>query len=189
MSTSPHPDPIDYEQVDSPERALKYAIQHLAGDRAEIVEGVITPMSPTWAHENAADLIREQIGPRMRALGLRAGSGNLDLPGSANYYVPDLAVVPADLARTEGALVPDQTLLVVEVTSPSNGDTDRAVKRRRYAQYGAPLYLLIDRQEQTCTLFSQPGRLGYTRVEGPHPFGVTIRLPEPFDLDLDTTGL
>jgi Uma2 family endonuclease len=185
VSTAPAA-PGDYSHVTDPERALKYAVQHIAGDRAEIIEGVITPMSPSWAHENVTDLIREQIGPRMRQLGLRAGSGNLDLPGSENWYIPDLAVVPADLAKTEGALLPDQTVLVVEVTSPSNSDTDRTVKRRRYAQYGAPLYLLVDRQEGSCTLFSQPARLGYTRVEGPHLFGTTLRLPEPFDLDLDT---
>ncbi|MEV7175176.1 Uma2 family endonuclease [Kitasatospora sp. NPDC093679] len=185
MSTA-HAGPGDYSRVPNPEQALKYAIRHIAGERVEIIEGVITPVSPSWAHESAVDLIREQIGPRMRALGLRAGSGNLDLPGTENFYVPDLAVVPAALAKTEGALLPDQTVLVVEVTSPSNGDTDRTAKRRRYAQYGAPLYLLVDRQERVCTLFSQPGRLGYTLVEGPRPFGVPVRLPAPFGLDLDT---
>ncbi|MGW4893353.1 Uma2 family endonuclease [Kitasatospora sp. NPDC004240] len=186
MSTAAH-DPGDYS-VSDPERALKYAIQHVAGDRAEIIEGVITPMSPSWAHENASDLVREQIGPRMRELGLRAGSGNLDLPGSENWFIPDLAVVPKDLAaKTEGALVPDRTLLVVEVTSPSNGETDRTVKRRRYGQYGAPLYLLIDRQRRECTVFAEPGRLGYQRLDGPHPFGTAVHLPAPFDLDLDTT--
>ncbi|MBV6696849.1 Uma2 family endonuclease [Kitasatospora aureofaciens] len=185
MSTA-HAGPGDYSRVPNPEQALKYAIQHIAGPRVEIIEGVITPVSPSWAHESAIDLIREQIGPRMRELGLRAGSGNLDLPGTANFYQPDLAVVPAELAKTEGALLPDQTLLVVEVTSPSNGDTDRTTKRRRYSQFGAPVYLLVDRQERTCTLFSQPGELGYTLVEGPHPFGVPVRLPAPFDLDLAT---
>ncbi|MBO1417604.1 Uma2 family endonuclease, partial [Streptomyces sp. FH025] len=178
MSTA-HIGPGDYSRVPNPEQALKYAIQHIAGDRVEIVEGVITPVSPSWAHESAIDLIREQIGPRLRELGLRAGSGNLDLPGTENFYVPDMAVVPAELARTEGALLPDQTVLVVEVTSPSNGDTDRTVKRRRYGQFGAPLYLLVDRQDRACTLFSQPTSLGYTRAEGPHPFGVAVRLPEP----------
>ncbi|WP_405011969.1 Uma2 family endonuclease [Kitasatospora sp. NBC_01539] len=188
MSTAPGPG--DYSTVSDPERALKYAIRHIAGDRAEIVEGVITPMSPSWAHENAADLIRERIGPRMRELGLRAGSGNLDLPGTENFYIPDLAVVPAGLAaRTEGALLPEQTLLVVEVTSPTNADTDRTVKRRRYAQFGAPLYLLVDRQNAVCTLFSEPGRLGYTGVDGPRPFGARLHLPDPFDIDLDTGGL
>jgi Uma2 family endonuclease len=179
--------PQAYRHIDNPEQALKYAVHHIAGDRAEIIEGVITTMSPSWAHENAADLIREQIGPRMRELGCRAGSGNLDLPGTENFYIPDLAVVPAELAKSEGPLLPDQTLLVVEVTSPSNGDTDRTVKRRRYAQYGAPLYLLVDRQERTVTLFSDPGELGYTRVEGPRRFGAVLSLPEPWGIDLDTS--
>lgn len=82
--------------------------------------------------------------------------------------------------------MPDQTLLVVEVTSDSIGDTDRIVKRRRYAEYGAPLCLLVDRQEHACTLFSAPGPLGYTLVDGPHPFGTPIRLPEPFGVELAT---
>ncbi|MGW7447895.1 Uma2 family endonuclease [Kitasatospora sp. NPDC054795] len=187
MSTA-HIGPGDYSRVPNPEQALKYAIQHIAGERVEIVEGVITPVSPSWEHENTVDLIRLQIGPRQLELGLRSGSGNLDLPGTENYYIPDLALVPVKLAvNNPGALLPDQTALVVEVTSPSNAETDRTVKRRRYAQFGAPLYLLVDRQERTCTLFSQPGALGWTRVEGPHPFGVPVRLPEPFELDLDTS--
>lgn len=182
MSTQPH----SYA-ADDPETALKYAIQHYEGDRVQIVEGVITPTSPSWDHENVVDVIREQIGPVMRKLDCRAGSGNLDLPGSPNWYVPDLAVVPKELARGGGALLPDQTLLIVEVTSDSNGGTDRIVKRRRYAEYGAPLYLLVDRQEQACTLYSEPGELGYTRVAGPHRFGKSIRLPHPFELDLETS--
>ncbi|MEU5614225.1 Uma2 family endonuclease [Streptomyces sparsogenes] len=186
MSVQPHSDTASYV-ADDPETALKYAIQHVRGDRVQIVEGVIEPLSPSWDHENAADLIREQIGPTLRRLDCRAGSGDLDLPGSNNWYVPDLAVVPRDLVKGARALLPDQTLLVVEVTSDSNGDTDRIVKRRRYAEYRAPLYLLVDRQERTCTLYSKPGDLGYTEVHGPHPFGTPIRLPEPFDLELDTS--
>lgn len=157
-------------------------------DRTQIIEGVVEPLWPSWDHEAAADSVREQIGPVVRRLECVAGSGNLDLPGSSNWYVPDIAVVPRALAKGAGALLPDQTLLVVEVTSESNGDTDRTAKRRRYAEYGAPLYLLIDRQERTCTLFSEPGRLGYTAVSGPHPFGTSLRLPAPFDLTLDTGG-
>ncbi|MGK5451150.1 Uma2 family endonuclease [Streptomyces radiopugnans] len=184
MSAQPH----SYAAAD-PETALKYAIQHIRGDRVQIVEGVIEPVSPSWDHEAAADAVREQIGPAVRRLGCVAGSGNLDLPGSSNWYVPDLAVVPRDLAKGAGALLPDQTLLVVEVTSESNADTGRTAKRRRYAEYGAPLYLLVDRQERACTLFAEPGELGYTRVEGPHPFGTPVRLPEPFAVELDTSAL
>ncbi|WP_405020952.1 Uma2 family endonuclease [Kitasatospora sp. NBC_00070] len=175
--------------VSDPERALKYAIEHVAGDRTELVEGVITPVSVPWADERASGLVRRQLSPRLQELNLVAGSGNLDLPGSENWYIPDLAVVPAELAKTEGALLPDQTLLVVEVTSPSNGETDRTVKRRRYGQYGAPVYLLVDRQQRECTLFTEPGRLGYESVDGPHPFGTPVRLPVPFEVEIDTTGM
>ncbi|WP_184351376.1 Uma2 family endonuclease [Streptomyces olivoverticillatus] len=173
--------------ADDPETALKYAIQRVRGDRAEIVEGVITLKSPSWGPESAAHSIRRQIDSTVEKLGCMSGSGDLDLPGSPNWYIPDIAVVPEDLAEDAGALTPDQTLLIVEVTSDSNGDTDRIVKRRRYAEFGAPLYLLVDRQERSCTLFSEPGELGYARSDGPRPFGTPIHLPAPFDLDLDTS--
>ncbi|MGP4114770.1 Uma2 family endonuclease [Streptomyces sp. 4N509B] len=184
---TPRPEPHTYTAPD-PETALKYAIQHIKGDRTEIIEGVIEPVSPSWGRVKAARVIRRQLDEAVERLGCIEGAGNLDLPGSSNWYVPDLAVVPEKLAD-ESALVPSQTLLVVEVTSDSNAETDRVVKRRRYAEYGAPLYLLVDRQERSCTLFSLPGELGYTRVDGPHPFGVPVRLPAPFDLELDTAKL
>jgi Uma2 family endonuclease len=190
MSAQPHTGARTRSYMaDDPETALKYAIQHVRGDRVQIIEGVIEAMPPSWGHETAADRIRNQIAPTVRKLGCVSGSGNLDLPGTSNWYVPDIAVVREELAKDADALLPDQTLLIVGVTSESNADTDRAVKRRRYAEFGAPLYLLVDRQERACTLFSAPGQLGYTRVEGPHPFGTPIHLPEPFDLELDTTEL
>ncbi|MGW6707960.1 Uma2 family endonuclease [Streptomyces sp. NPDC054956] len=184
----------DYSEGIDPEYALKYAIQHMQGDRVEIVEGVIqgggdavTP--PTWDHEHAAEHIRYQLYRRVLELGCVTGSGNLDLPRSPNWYVPDIAVVPEGLAKGADALVPDQTLLIVEVTSESNADTDRVVKRKRYAEYGAPLYLLVDRMDRTVTLFSEPGRLGYTEADGPHPFGTAVHLPAPFGIELDTSKL
>ncbi|MFD3805150.1 Uma2 family endonuclease [Streptomyces sp. NPDC058619] len=179
----------DYSEGIDPERALKYVIQHFLGDRTEIVEGVISHVTPSWDHENAAEEIRDQIRPRVKELDCVTGSGNLDLPDSPNWYVPDLAVAPKELAKGGGALVPDQTLLIVEITSQSNAETDRVVKRKRYAEYGAPLYLLVDRTDKTVTLFAGPGRLGYTKVDGPHPFGTAVRLPEPFGIELDTSGL
>ncbi|NXY99858.1 Uma2 family endonuclease [Streptomyces sp. BR123] len=179
----------EYGDIANPELALKYAIQHVSGDRTELVEGVISIVTPAWDHERAAKIVRRQIEARVDELGCVEGSGNLDLPGSSNWYVPDIAVVPDALARDGAALLPDQTLLIVEVTSKSNAETDRVVKRRRYAEYGAPLYLLVDRVEKTVTVFSGPGRLGYTEVDGPHSFGTPVRLPEPFGLELDTGGL
>ncbi|MFH9354038.1 Uma2 family endonuclease [Kitasatospora sp. NPDC017646] len=179
--------PIAYADVNH-EAALKYAVQLIDHRWAQVIEGRIVLVSPTWDHENVAAKVRRQLDRRVDELGCISGSGNLDLPGSPNWYMPDLAVIPEDLAKGAGALTPDQTLLVVEVTSESNGDTDRVTKRKRYAQYGAPLYLLADRQNRACTLFSEPHDLGYAVIDGPHPFGTALRLPEPFDLILDTTA-
>ncbi|MFD7663217.1 Uma2 family endonuclease [Streptomyces sp. NPDC059788] len=179
----------DYSDGTNPEHALKYAVQRVRGGRAQLIEGVIEPLSLSWAHETVADSLRHQLGTRASDLHCVIGSGNLDLPGSPNWYVPDLTVAPAAVAKNAGSLRPDQTLLVVEVTSESNADTDRIVKRRRYAEYGAPLYLLVDRQQRALTLFAEPGRLGHTRITGPLPYGTPLHLPSPFDLDLDTSGL
>ncbi|MFG3254214.1 Uma2 family endonuclease [Streptomyces sp. NPDC048172] len=189
MTAQPHEQPGSYVPED-PETALKYAIQRIKRDgRSQIIEGVIEQVSPTWDHEKAGARLQRQIDPVAEDLGCVIGAGNLDLPGSANWFVPDLAVVPEDLLEGAGALLPDQTLLVVEITSESNADTDRVVKRRRYAEYGAPLYLLVDRQERTCTLFSKPGPMGYEVKEGPRPFGAPVLLPAPFELELDTSRL
>ncbi|MEU0356859.1 Uma2 family endonuclease [Streptomyces cyaneofuscatus] len=179
----------DYSQGIDVERALKFAVQRIRGSRVQIIEGIIEPVSPTWDHEHAAGLVRRQIEKRVGELECVEGSGNLDLPGSSNWYIPDIAVVPKALAKGGSALLPDQTLLIVEVTSESNAEADRAVKRRRYAEYGAPLYLLVDRMERSITLFSEPQKLGYTHVKGPYPFGAVVQLPAPFDLDLDTSDL
>lgn len=125
-------------------------------------------------------MIRRQIDPVVQKMGCLSGSGNLDLPGSGNWYVPDLAVVPEGLADAD-ALVPHQTLLVVEVTSESNGDTDRIVKRRRYAEYGAPLYLLVDRQERSCTLYAEPGSSATGRWTARTPSALRCGCPSRSD--------
>ncbi|GCD44244.1 Uma2 family endonuclease [Streptomyces paromomycinus] len=180
--------PADHSDGAAPEHALKRAARHAHGGRSQLIEGVIEPLSLSWAHETVAERLRRQLGTRAADLHCIIGSGDLDLPGSPNWYVPDLAVVPAAVAKDAGALRPDQTLLIVEVTSEADADTDRSIKRRRYAEYGAPLYLLVDRQQRTLTLFAEPGRLGYTRITGPLPYGTPLHIPDPFGLDLDTSG-
>lgn len=173
----------------TPEGALKLAGQEAVDDRAEIIEGTVRRPCRPWAGTRIVRRIRRRIEPRVDELRCFTGSGNIDLPGSPNWYVPDLAVVPSAFVEADAvAVLPDQTLLIVEITSPSNGDDGRIIKRKRYAEYGAPLFLLVDRQAGTCTLFSEPSKLGYTHVEGPHPFGTPVRFPEPFGLEIDTTG-
>ncbi|MEU8896403.1 Uma2 family endonuclease [Nocardia sp. NPDC048505] len=171
-----------------PEAALKYSVQCFDHRNAEVIEGFLVLSEPHWDHESVLDQIRDQLRVRVRALECMMGAGDLDLPGSLNWFVPDLAVVPRALAKGAGALLPEQTLLVVEVTSDSNAQTDRVTKRKRYGQYRAPLYLLVDRRQQVWTLFSDPHDLGYAKQDGPHVFGTPLALPAPFDLEVGTSG-
>lgn len=103
-------------------------------------------------------------------------------------YSPDLLVTRRPYTYTDGERVLDAATmaLVVEVTSPSSGDHDRGPKLRGYARSSVPLYLLIDRQNETVHLYSDPdGKTYSTRTH--IPFGGHLHLPEPFDLTLDTT--
>lgn len=169
----------DYSSGIDPEHALKYAIQHHSGDRTEIVEGVISTVTPSWAHERAAKLIRRQIEARVDELDCVEGSGNLDLPKSPNWYVPDIAVVPDELADGGGALLPDQTLLIVEVTSESNADTDRVVKRKRYAEYGAPSTCWSTAWTRPSPCSPGPGGSATPRSTGHTPSGLRSGFRSP----------
>lgn len=62
------------------------------------------------------------------------------------------------------------------------------VNRRRYAEYGAPSTSSStgSRAASPCS----PNPAGWLHhVDGPQPVDVVPRLPEPFGVDLDTSGL
>lgn len=107
-------------------------------------------------------------------------------------------------ARPDGVLVPEEhfaghgewadpagVLLVVEVTS-HDSDTDRRDRKEKPLAYGAagiPLYLLIDRDDCTVTLYSSPGAdVGYHSLRR-EPFGARMLLPDPLGIELDTEKL
>ncbi len=63
---------------------------------------------------------------------------------------------------------------------------DRETKPRCYARAEIPLYLLVDRDTASVTLFSDPGKDGYSQSRAV-PYGKPLALPEPFAFELDTT--
>ncbi|WP_405015052.1 Uma2 family endonuclease [Kitasatospora sp. NBC_01539] len=167
------------------EAALKYAVQFVDHHRAQVIEGRIVVVSPLWGHDRVAARIRNQVDARAGELGCTTAPRGLDLPGSPNWYLPDLAVTPRS-RPADATPTPERTLLIVEITCESTRHTDRVTKRDRYAEYGAPVYLLADRHSRECTVFSEPRGPAYTVVEGPHRFGTPVHLPDPFDLLLNT---
>ncbi|MGV4984429.1 Uma2 family endonuclease [Streptomyces sp. NRAIS4] len=89
-----------------------------------------------------------------------------------------------DWADTEGVL------MVVEVTSHDR-DTDRRDridKVRGYAEAGIPIYLLIDRDNDTLTVYNAPKNGRYQQAPA-YPYGAVIELPSPVGVTLDTEKL
>ncbi|MFJ6634384.1 Uma2 family endonuclease [Streptomyces sp. NPDC091376] len=106
-------------------------------------------------------------------------------------------------ARADGALAPvghfagrqqwatpEGVLMIVEVTSfdPDADARDRKEKPPAYAEAAIPVYLLIDRDTNTLTVFSEPENGTYQQ----HPtyrYGDTVALPDPVNITLATEKL
>ncbi|MBT2491030.1 Uma2 family endonuclease [Streptomyces sp. ISL-96] len=109
-------------------------------------------------------------------------------------------------ARADGALAPldhfveqkgewadpDGVLMVVEVTShDSDSDTesrDRVEKRDAYAEAATPVYLLVDRDNDTLVVYSKPEDGAY-QFHSSYPYGATVTLPDPVGITLETEKL
>ncbi|NGN66265.1 Uma2 family endonuclease [Streptomyces sp. A7024] len=106
---------------------------------------------------------------------------------------PDAALVPAEHFAGQGEWAePDGVLMTVEVTSHDR-DTDRRDRKEKpaaYAAAGIPVYLLIDRDEGTVTVFTNPDAKS-ARYRDIHSalFGESVSIPEPVGIVLDTEKL
>ena len=163
------------------------------GFRAELIEGeiVVTP-PPDGDHEDYINQIIKQVIRRSRTDMDFSGNKGLKLQSGGgcprNHVIPDSTFAPSELRLFRGAdswMPCEGVAMVLEVTS-SKPQTDREAKRRCYARGGIPLYLLIDREASSITLFSDPERDDY-RQHCTLPLGKPVALPEPFAFELDTS--
>lgn len=166
------------------------------GYRAEVAQGAIR-MNPAPAPRHAVVVSTiEEVLRRSAPGGLLVLQGvNVRFDASEALYIPDLVVCAT--TAIEAAEADDDRLylaaadlaMAVEVTSPSNARTDRVEKRLTYGRGLVPAYLLVDRvrQRPTVTLHTDPIDGAYRRIVTV-PFGDPIRLPAPFDVDLDTAS-
>jgi Uma2 family endonuclease len=168
------------------------ALETPEGFRAELIEGeiVVTP-PPDGDHEDYNSLIVKQVIRRARTDMDVSGNKGLKLPSGGScprsHVIPDVTFAPAELRLFRGAeswMPCEGVALVVEVTS-SRPQRDRETKRRCYARGDIPLYLLVDRESSSVTLFSDPENEDYRQVLTV-PFGKPLPLPEPFGFDLET---
>jgi Uma2 family endonuclease len=164
------------------------------GFRAELIEGeiIVTP-PPDGDHEDYIELVVSQVYRRSRTDMQFSGNKGLKLrSGGAcpkNHAIPDGTFAPRERRLFRGAdpwMPCEGVALVVEVTS-SRPQADREAKRRCYAHGEVPLYLLIDRDASSVTLFSDPEGDDY-RERRTRPFGKAVELPEPFAFELETAA-
>jgi hypothetical protein len=80
--------------------------------------------------------------------------------------------------------------MAVEITSPDRdtNQRDRIDKPGGYAEADIPVYLLIDRDNHTVVVHSEP-KDGRYQQSPSYPWGSTIQLPSPVDITLDTEEL
>jgi Uma2 family endonuclease len=106
-------------------------------------------------------------------------------------------------ARTDAVLVPVDhlvghgewsdtggILMALEITSRDRDTNkrDRVEKPVGYAEAGIPVYLLIDRDDNTLKVFSEPENGRYQRTDS-YPWGATVELPAPVSVTLKTEKL
>ncbi|KND36880.1 Uma2 family endonuclease [Streptomyces acidiscabies] len=105
--------------------------------------------------------------------------------------IPDGLLAPVGHFDTHGAWSdPDGMLMAVEITS-HDYDThqrDRIDKPIGYAEAGIPVYLLIDRDNYTFVVHSDP-KDGHYQQAPSYPWGTTVTLPPPVSITLDTEPL
>ena len=118
------------------------------GKRYEVIAGdIYMSPSPRPQHQRALSRLNTALDSFSEEHGVgQVYPGPIDLLlADTDYLVPDLAFVLNERTGIvsnrgiEGA--PD---LVVEIISPSSVLRDRGLKRERYAQFGVPLYWVVD---------------------------------------------
>ncbi|WP_328425345.1 Uma2 family endonuclease [Streptomyces sp. NBC_00443] len=105
---------------------------------------------------------------------------------------PDGVLAPVDHFAGQGDWAdPQGVLMAVEITS-YDSDThnrDRVEKPRAYAEAGIPLYLLIDRDNLSILVHSDPDLEDGYRDIHVVKLGGKVTLPDPVGIELDTEKL
>jgi Uma2 family endonuclease len=161
--------------------------------RFEFIDGRIgVKPVPDGDHNTIVMWLMRQCMQSRPDLDLYQGQGLQVAQDRKGRARPDGVLVPAAHFAGHGEWAPTEgVLLVLEVTS-HDSDTDRRDRREKPVAYGAagiPFYLLVDRDDCSVTVFSdpKPGEGYATAVK--KSYGATLTLPDPLGIELDTADL
>ncbi|MBQ0863212.1 Uma2 family endonuclease [Streptomyces sp. RK75] len=188
--------PTAIEASDEPDGSFDALLRTLLamevpeGYRAEIIGGSIV-MSP-WSkgyYLRAMRSLRAQLEPHVPTGTIVDSSPYLfTFPDQERAFEPDVFVASEKAFDTEAQHIDGEALvLVAELTSASTRNVGWSDKLAVYAKAGVGVYVLLDMQAQTVSVFSDPAPEGY-RTRKTCQFGKALHLPLPFDFELGTTA-
>ncbi|TDC68976.1 Uma2 family endonuclease [Streptomyces hainanensis] len=158
------------------------------GYRAEIIRGsiILSPWSKGTYRPILRSMMRQLSGHEPQGHVIDTAPFLFAFPGQNKAIGPDLHVSDAEATDIDSVHLPGAALsLVAELTSVATAQYDRAEKVEYYGKGGVPVYVLVDMERSTVTMYSKPGEQGYQR-HTEIKFGDKVDVPAPFDCELDT---
>lgn len=132
-----------------------------ANERIELLRGVLVKMSPIgWHHNQVVIWLTKQL--------IRALDDSYEVRSQCSFAAsdwsepePDLAVALEDRSLRD---LPSALFLVIEVAD-SSIQHDRTTKVALYAEAAIPEYWIVDLNEMTVEVYTQPVGSAYTKIE------------------------
>ncbi len=133
-------------------------------DRVELLDGQIVEMTPIGAAHGACVLRLNTLLARRSSSGVAVSMQNPVVLGPRWEPQPDIAALKR-AGGFGGAWLPSarDVVLVIEVAD-SSLERDRDLKIPRYARDGIPEAWLVDLNDESISLFRNPGPEGYSEV-------------------------
>jgi Uma2 family endonuclease len=158
------------------------------GQRYELIDGVVSVApSPILLHQIVSRRlcsIIESVVPQDCEVGQAVG-----VVLAADWCpIPDVLVLRRPVDYLSNRFLPAQTVLAVEIVSPSTKATDRLRKPARYAASGIPYYWRIELEPLEVVAYRLDGRGSYSEYERAGE-AASFRVTDPFSLEFDPADL
>ncbi|MYS80120.1 Uma2 family endonuclease [Embleya scabrispora] len=185
----------DADQID-PLANLRLTALRMLRDSGEFPEsvrweaspaGLVMQASPDWEYARILTGLRHLLEPALPAE-ILVLEGVAFVVGVGTERTPDLVVLdPRKKAefRDGHATSASGAWMFVEVTSDSTRRVDLREKPDEYARAEVPVTLIVDRQKHEVIVHFEPVDGRYTFTERVRA-GAPVRLPEPFDVTIET---
>nr|WP_255429824.1 Uma2 family endonuclease [Streptomonospora sp. PA3] len=161
------------------------------GSKVEILGGrIYVSAAPMPKHVLIAHEIMEQLMKRFsgtdRCATTAGAAVGVDIR-KGDFVIPDVVLTTRSALRVDRPMLPVEDVeFVAEVVSKGSIEKDVEILPTLYAEWGMPIYLLVDSRTGDIILYSEPVA-GVYRQQVPFHFGDTVALPSPLaDIQIET---